>query len=115
MPGIKLSPEMRASAIVVARRAGLSFSKVAKAHNITRSRAQQIYQEALQPKKPPTAADELTARIRNALVADGCEVTPEAVRQRYTDVDIKRLPNLGALSLKQLNDWLIKHGQRPLI
>jgi predicted transcriptional regulator len=110
----ELTPEMRARAIVFARRAGMSFPKIAEQHGITDARAQQIYKEALQAKKPRTVADELTARIRNALAEDGCELTPEAVRKRYTEVDIKRVPNIGALSLRQLNDWLIKHGQRPL-
>ena len=54
----------------------------------------------------------LPARIRNALHADDIISVGELV-SRYNDGSIKKIPNVGKLSISLILRWLEKHARHP--
>jgi hypothetical protein len=106
--------DQRAQAIVIAHNHGVPFRTIGKIHGITGTRVQQIYRKAIRAAKPRTVADELSTRVRNALQAEGCLVTPAAVAARFDLAALRQVQNIGVGSIAELNEWLVRHGEKPL-
>lgn len=108
--------ELRHRAILFARRRGDSLAALGRQHKLSRERVRQILK---QPERNARShidpADEMSARLHNALLAEGCTLTPAAVRERFTSYrELKRVPNLGVKSIRELNEWLVRHGESPV-
>jgi hypothetical protein len=105
----------RERAIVLARNSGMVWRAIGKAQGVSGPRAKNIYDRAMAQKAlAGTPAGELTARLRNALRNHGCEVTPAAVRAKFTMHDLERMVNVGTTCIAELQAWLVRHGQEPI-
>ena len=88
----------------VARKVGLSSTQV----SVICQQAARL-EEQMQPQE---LSDELPVRAYNCLRNMGLapeEITPERVAE-LSPRDLLRLPNFGRVSLKEVRDWLERHG-----
>ena len=112
----------RAREALALRRQGEQFQSIARTLGVSAERARQLVtigQEIERRQASRDPWDELSARTRNALLADGCEPTPEGVRKQYRTIcgmqyALGRVPNLGKKSIVEINDWLTQHGKEPV-
>jgi hypothetical protein len=98
---------LRNRKIIGAYQSGMSAAEIARMHDLTGTRIGQIL--AANKRRLTGPASELTARIRNCLIEEKCPLTPEAVSKRFTLAELKRVPNMGAGSIGELNEWLKRH------
>lgn len=104
---------LRDHAIMLARRRGVALKELAERYKITRARVQQISQNA-ERRARGDPADELSARLRNAITAEGCPLEPSEISRWFTYAQLVRVPNIGVLSMAELNAWLVKHHQKEI-
>jgi hypothetical protein len=112
----------RAREAFALRRQGEQLQSIARTLGVSVGRAHQLItigQEIERRQASCDPWDELSARTRNALLADGCEPTPDGVRKQYRTIcgmqyALGRVPNLGKKSIVEINDWLTKHGGEPI-
>ena len=115
------STDIRALAVLEVRRAGLTLLQIGKQFGFTKQRARQLELFGLKVERDLVLhqgrpASELSPRLRNALIYQaGCEPTPEAVVAHFTSIyELRRIPNIGEKSISELNEWLVRHGERPI-
>lgn len=117
-PALKSQSNIRALYVLAARHNGASLRDIAENFGFSKERARQLSLRGLRVVRSIIAKDagaELSARTSNALLADGCEPTPDAVVVRYrTVLDLRRVPNMGKKSIAELQAWLVHHGKAPV-
>jgi hypothetical protein len=99
------------------RRRGYILDDIAEKFGVTRQRALQLVNLGKCIEFERASGDpwyELSPRIRNALISDECEPTPNGVRKRYTLRELKRIPSIGIKSTAELQAWLQRHGKEPI-
>jgi hypothetical protein len=119
MESLKQQNEERALAVLQARRAGSTRMEVAIQQGISRERVRQLECRGLELEIERASSDpqyELPVRTRNCVLNGGCPaVVPELVAAHFKSVyELSCIPNMGKLSIKYLQEWLIRHGQKPI-
>jgi hypothetical protein len=115
-PGGFPALDQRAQAILLARNSGMTFRQIGRAHGLTTRQVENIYAKTLERRRlDGTPAGELSARLRNAIRKDGCAVTPSDVVAHFTLIDLARMPNVGARCIRELQEWLARHGQKEIV
>jgi hypothetical protein len=117
--------EARALRALDMRRNGTMLKDIAAVLGVTKERSRQLIkigQEIERRQVSTDPWDELSARVRNALLMDGCDPTLDAVETRYKldpyaerdRIWIRRVLNIGARSIVEIQRWLARHGREPL-
>lgn len=100
------------------RRHDIKLVDIGKEFGVTKERARQMIMLGLEIERTIASTDpwdELSARVRNALVRDGCPSTPDGVVEYFkTTRDWKRVPAFGVKAFARLNTWLVRHGKEPI-
>lgn len=94
------------------RRRGDKLDQIGKQLSVSRERARQLVVRGSELEHEMTSTDpwyELPARVRNALVRDGCKPTPASVYEHLQHVEVRRILNVGRKSLAEIHAWLTKH------
>jgi hypothetical protein len=116
------SPKLEARALEAAalRRKGRPLRYIAFLFRCSCERARQLCDRGLQLEweQAKLATDpwyDLAEPVRNALRRDGCRPTIEAVLERYPSLQVlQRVPSMGVRRISQLQEWLSRHGVRPI-
>jgi hypothetical protein len=100
------------------RRQGALLIDIGKSFGVSKERARQLTQLGLRIELERGSIDpwyELNVRIRNALEENTCPPTPEGVADHFKSLaQLKRVPSIGKKCIAELQDWLIRHGERPI-
>ena len=109
----------RALRVLALRKRGASLEQIATTMGITRQYVNKLEHRGRRVEADILAknpAGELSERLRNALVNDGCDPSrPETiVAHIQTLAQLKRVPNIGVKCIQELNHWLRKHKQEPI-
>jgi uncharacterized protein (DUF433 family) len=112
--------EARAMLILQAYRNGKTLQQIGEQYGISKERVRQLCKRASQIEQQRLSKDpwfELSPRCRNALINwKGCSPTIESVLEFYpTLADLKPIPALGVVCIRELQAWLVRHGREPLI
>lgn len=122
MDQILAPPELRTreKALVALnlRRRGIKLKIIGNHFGVCLERARQLVRKGREIEACLTSNEprfELSARLRHALEKDGCdEITPAKVAGAYDLATLHRLPAIGVTCIRELQDWLVRHGQAPL-
>ena|SRR5437899_467019 len=126
-----IEQHVRALRALNMRRRGMKLDEIAIEFGVSRERARQLSVIGAELERRMTTFDpwdELNARARNALTANGCEPTLDGVREFYLRETahwrssasqycpslfkfLMRLPNIGKKTAKEIDEWLIRHGK----
>jgi hypothetical protein len=107
----------RALLVLEAHRGGKTLKQIAEQYGFTKQRAGQLIELGREIEQQQTSNNpwfELSSRIRNALMMDGCVPTPLGVAYHFHPGGLKqllRVPNIGVKARAELNAWLVKHGE----
>jgi hypothetical protein len=99
------------------RRHGSKLVEIAVELGVTKERARQMAVHGAEIERRMLSDNpwyELSTRIRNCLVGDGCEPTPDGVVEHFKVHDWTRVPYFGKVCFGQLNAWLVHHGKEPI-
>lgn len=99
------------------RRRGLRLIDIGNEFGVTKEAARLMTLRGLELERQALSTDpwyELNARIRNALVNDGCTPTPDGVVAHFKTQDWKRVLAFGVKSFARLNAWLKRHGREAI-
>lgn len=99
------------------RRHDIKLVDIGKEFGVTKERARQMIMLGLEIERVIASIDpwdELSARVRNALVRDGCPTTSDGVVEHFKTRDWKRVPAFGVKAFARLNAWLVRHGKESI-
>lgn len=106
--------KLRAVQALAMRRNGMKLDRIAERFGITRERARQLSLQGSQLEQQ--IGDpwyELSPRVRNALITNGCEPTPAGVLrfQAESPLPLDRIPNIGKKCIAEIKAWLQQHHE----
>ena len=108
----------RALLALKARRDGKTFRQIGDQYGFSLERARQLVMLGQKIEYERESGDiwfELSTRARNALIANGCEPTPDGVKSLCPSMAVlRRIPAIGELTIGELQAWLIRHGREPI-
>jgi hypothetical protein len=110
----------RALLVLEAHRGGKTLKQIAEQYGFTKQRAGQLIEIGSKIEQQLISDNpwfELSTRIRNALITDGCVPTPLGVTYHFHIGGVKqllRVPNIGVKARAELNAWLVKYGEEPI-
>jgi hypothetical protein len=112
----------RAIEVVALRRQGAGLRAIAHHIGVSIDRVRQLIVQGCEVERQQASGDpweELSFRVRNALVADGCEPTLDGVRACYRTVygrprGLWSVPYIGKKSIAEVQAWLCRHGKEAI-